>query len=305
MSLEPRQPLAAWLDSRGRPFRVADLREHWTEWSIRSAVDCGAATRLLPGIVVGAAHAQEPRVRALALALWHPSLHVTGAATLHLLGAAVAFPQVADAVVPYGTRLAPCDWARVSQRAAIRSSQRPQGVRTVIAERAVLDAWHMAASVHARDLVYEALWARVCTASAVLRELDRVPRVRDRRALDRLLTQFLDGATSPLEVLAKESVFVGAAWSELEWQATIDTGSSRRFADILHRRAGVIIELDSARYHGTGRLSGNDRQRDIELAALGYLTVRLTFRDVRDRPEWCRAMVLSVIERRLRPVSTV
>jgi very-short-patch-repair endonuclease len=305
MSLEPREPLATWLDSRARPYRVAELRDQWTEWSIRSAVNRGAAVRLLPGIIAGAAHAQEPRVRALALALWHPSLHVTGAATLHLLGVAVAFPPVADAVVPYGTRLAPCDWVRVSQRAAIRSSQRPHGVRCVIAERAVIDAWHVSTLPHARDLVYEALWARVCTASAVLRELDRMPRVRDRRALDRLLRQFLDGATSPLEVLAKASVFGGAAWSELEWQATIETGSGRRFADILHRRAGVIIELDGARYHGTGPLSGSDRQRDIELAALGYLTVRLTFRDVRDRPEWCRAMVRNVIARRLRGADAV
>ena len=50
--------------------------------------------------------------------------------------------------------------------------------------------------------------------------------------------------------------------------------------------AKVGVELDGFAYHGDRASFGRDRQRDVELAALGWVVLRFTWSDVRRRPEW-------------------
>jgi very-short-patch-repair endonuclease len=50
--------------------------------------------------------------------------------------------------------------------------------------------------------------------------------------------------------------------------------------------ARVGIELDGFAYHGDRASFGRDRQRDVELAAMGWVVLRFTWSHVRRRPEW-------------------
>lgn len=290
--------LGEWLRQQQRPVRRADLESRWTQWSVREAIAHGVAVRMLPGIVAAAECARDARVRGLALNLWHPDLLVTGRLALHLFRPTLEVPGTALAVVPSGIRLAASDWVTVLQRGPVMERRRANGVWCVSPARALIDAWHGAPRSDAEESVYQALWVGVCTAPEALRELEAMPRVGRRRQLTNLLLKFTQGATSPLEVYAREKVFVGAEWTELEWQATLETEGSRRRPDALHRKARVVIEFDGVRWHGSPESRERDRLRDVELSALGYMTLRFTFADLRNRPDWCRQMVRAAIRHR-------
>ncbi len=161
----------------------------------------------------------------------------------------------------------------------------------------MLDAWHRCEETRREDLLYRALWERVTSWRALSSELARTPRIAGRARIERILRQFEAGATSPLEVLARTHVFVGAEFRECEWQAPIDA-SGMKVADMLHRRARLVVEFDGWAYHSARERAARDRQRDIELAAAGFVTIRLGFTDLRDRSQWCRDRVLEIIARR-------
>ena len=58
-----------------------------------------------------------------------------------------------------------------------------------------------------------------------------------------------------------------------------------RQCDCVWRRQGVIVELDSRAFHGTDQAFEHDRVRDRALAAAGWRTVRVTWRQLRIEPE--------------------
>lgn len=168
-------------------------------------------------------------------------------------------------------------------------------------ERALLDAWRYAAPRDRRNLLYEALWARACTWQQLRREVVRAPRVADRRDLERVLAWFASGATSPLEVRAQYETFADARFGEFEWQVDLRLGSRRATADMLHRRAMLVVELDGERYHSTSKSLDWDRARDTDFLVEGYVTVRFGWSDVVRRPEWCRERLLAITATRLTP----
>jgi very-short-patch-repair endonuclease len=65
-----------------------------------------------------------------------------------------------------------------------------------------------------------------------------------------------------------------------------------REVDFLWRDRGLIAETDGYRYHRGQAAFENDRARDLELRALGYDVIRLSYRQVVDSPD----LVASVIE---------
>lgn len=55
-------------------------------------------------------------------------------------------------------------------------------------------------------------------------------------------------------------------------------------ADVVWHKQKVIVELDGYAVHGTRRNFETDRARDIDAAAAGYRTLRVTWRKLRDEP---------------------
>ncbi len=164
----------------------------------------------------------------------------------------------------------------------------------------MLDAWVRADARDRAAVLYEALWLRIAGPRRLMNAAARLSRLPDRRRFDQIMTDFTTGATSPSEVRARRDVFTGRAFRELEWQVSLVVRGRRRTADALHRRARVVVELDGAAFHTTRRQVARDRERDADFAAEGWLTVRFSFGDLRDRPDWCRRTLAAILERRHR-----
>jgi very-short-patch-repair endonuclease len=61
--------------------------------------------------------------------------------------------------------------------------------------------------------------------------------------------------------------------------------------DICWPDKSVIVEADGRRTHGTPQAFERDRQRDLELTNLGWRVIRITWRQVAERPEQIVATV--------------
>lgn len=297
--------LERFLADHPHAFTRAELLSRWPRSALDRLLAEGRVVRLLPDAYCGGAHSGDAVTRGEAINLWLPRGLVTGELAISLYCPSWPAPARADVTVTHGTRMREPSWLRVRQDLRQGASATPGGVASVVPARAVLDAWRFAPPTTRRDLLYRALWARVCTWQALAAESARAPRVAGRRELERLLSWFAAGATSPLEVRARRDVFVGARFAELKWQAEVIVGGRRMVADALHRAARVVIEFDGARYHSEAAALAGDRRRDVDLAAAGYVTVRFGWDDVVRQPAWCRERVLAVLNDRLpRPAST-
>jgi very-short-patch-repair endonuclease len=65
--------------------------------------------------------------------------------------------------------------------------------------------------------------------------------------------------------------------------------------DMVVDGARVVIEIDGKSHHSSAEAFENDRRRDAELAARGYVVVRLSFAKVFGDWAWCERMILSAI----------
>ncbi len=97
----------------------------------------------------------------------------------------------------------------------------------------------------------------------------RAPGRRDPRKLEARFRAFLDRFGLPRPRLN--------AW--------LTVGSHRYQVDCLWPQARVIVELDGFATHGTRSAFESDRDRDRRLAAAGYRSTRVTWRQLEDIPE--------------------
>jgi len=67
--------------------------------------------------------------------------------------------------------------------------------------------------------------------------------------------------------------------------------------DFLWRDAGLIVETDSRRVHGTVAAFEEDRRRDQRLAVAGWTVIRCTWRQVLDEPERLARTIRSLLSR--------
>lgn len=293
------EPLALFLSRSEHAYTRAEL----TGWFSRHAWDRAladrTAVRLRPGIMAGVAHRDRPLVRAEALTLWKPWSWVSGELALSVFSDRMPQPHYDDIVVPHGQHLLPAPHLRVRQVGPLSESSWRHGVRCTTPAFATLDAWHRSTRSRRLDVLYGALWQRVSSPADLFPVLDSLPRIADRTKLIDCLHWFARGATSPLEVLAHSTVFVGRQFEAFELQAELQVGGRRAVADMLHRAARVVVEFDGSAYHDLPQVRARDRRRDADLASAGFLTLRFGWSDLRERPEWCRERVSAVVRQRL------
>lgn len=295
----PSGTLSAFLGEHPHALTRQEVLESWSRHHLDACIRTRSITRILPGVYCGHAHERDPVVMGEALNLWQPKGLVSGALALHLYAPELPAPHTADLVIDATQHYLAPAWVRLRRSGPAPAHIHTRGVRTVEMPRAVLDAWSTAPVAERRDLLYLAIWERVCTWKQVRAAASRAPRVSGRRDLERVLGWFAEGATSPLEVRAKHEVFTGGAFRDFEWQVELRLGSRRAFADMLHRDAMLVVELDGERYHSSRKARDSDRNRNTDLAAAGYVTVRFGWNDIVLRPEWCRERLLTVVGTRV------
>lgn len=291
--------LAEFLTESPHAFTRHELVRAWSRRQLDQALTAGFVTKLFTGVYCGTSHATEPRVKGEALNLWQPSGAVTGTHALHLYASRIDPPRHTDYVLPHGQHLDAPAWVRLHQTGPIPVRIFTQGVECVQMPRALLDAWRYAAPSKRRNVLWEALWARACTWRQLQAELRRTARVAGRRDLERVLGWFEDGATTPLEVRAQYETFADARFRKFEWQVELSLPTRRATPDMLHRRSMVVVELEGDNYHSTREARDADRERRTDLAAAGYTVVCFGWRDVFDRPQWCRERLLDVVTSKL------
>lgn len=161
------------------------------------------------------------------------------------------------------------------------ASQRDR-VPTTGAARTLLD---IAESLTKRDLdraLNEALVQRLTSEAALRRLLDASTGRRGARAL----REALDGAEGPSltrsEAERRLLELLRAGGLPLpETNATLGGYE----VDALWRDARLVLEVDGYAFHNTRAAFERDRERDARLQALGYRVIRVTWRQIADRPE--------------------
>ncbi len=258
----------------------------------------GKVVLVRPGVYAGVRHASTAIVRGEALNLWRPRALVSGELALHLYDERLPVPVFDDLIVASGDKPWPMPRVRVRQVGPPTAYADGRGVRCVPPATALLDAWHRSEPHRRERVLYAALWTRVCSWKQLRAELRRIARVRGRRQLLAILAWFERGAHSPLEIRAARDVFVGRDFAAFERQAELEVAGRRVRADMLHREAKVVIELDGAGYHGSYAATVADHRRDADLAGAGYVTLRFGWDDIVRRPAWCRSRVLQALRAR-------
>lgn len=251
------------------------------------------------GVFAGAIHAESPVVRGELINLRWPKAWVSGELALHLYAPSLPIPAWTDVIVSRGSHPSPWAGVVIRQVGPLSAYGNGRGVRCAPPATAVLDAWHRAPPHRREEVLYGALWAKVCTWKQLRAELRRTPRVRGRRALIALLSWFERGAHSPLEVRALRDVFGGRAFADFERQVELVVNGRHARVDMVHRRAKLIVEFDGASFHGSYAATRADHQRDADLAAAGYQTLRFGWHDIDRQPRRCRYLVLRALQARL------
>ena len=268
--------------------------------ALAGALSSGALLRVAHGTYVHADSWPLHITRCRAASLWLDGRGaVSGASALHLATDAIAGPRRVQVLI------GPHDHIRAPAWIAVRHGPLPAGTHVARAVRcapvafSVVDAWRRLPTARGKDVVYRALWARVTSAEEIGHFARACTRLHGRGQLMGILVEFLAGATSPTEVMARREVFVGREWRDFAWQAPMLVAGRSRTIDMWHRGAALAVEFDGAAFHSSAEAVRNDRERDAEFAAAGIAVVRLSFADLALRPAWCRRVVASAVRHRL------
>lgn len=239
-------------------------------------------------------------MRAHAAVAWAgPGAALSGLAALASWGYAPLPIDAIDVVVPAGGHRAGPSWLRVrSLSAPYRTIVLEPALAIVEPELAVVLAYGRLPQDDRASFIYGAMQRKVVITQRLEVMLATVPRVTDRKELERRVARIATGAESYLEELAMADVLTGAGFEGLVFQHKFRVNGVSYRVDAFHPASLTVFELDG-RDHATPHRRQYDLTRDAQLAAIGVQTVRYTFDDVVKRAKSCRANALSVIGIRL------
>ncbi len=294
-------PLAAHLAREPRAFLRAELLGMFSQAQLKTAIAHGDAVRLAPAVYAGARHAHDFRVRCEAALLWSAGRCVLGgssAAFLH--GLTENAPTSVTLVAPRDVHLRPPGWIALIQPSVTLTRTTARGFPTVTIADALIHVWGTSPRDEATARIVDAVRDRRVASADLARRAAEYPRIRDRRAFDRLIADLSRGAESYLEHVAMTQVFNTREFASFARQVPVRAGGRRFVLDMYADDAQLAVELDGRRYHSDDASRRRDLARDTELAGVGITTIRLTFEDILERPEWCRARIRKALAARRR-----
>lgn len=279
-----------------RTFTFAELTSLSSAAKARSALARGEITRVLPDHYAATVHARSATVRCDAALDWAgPGAALAGTTALFAWGVLDSPPGRVHLTVPRDRRLRTPAWlklSRVTYDPLIR--HRDQMPVAALGFALAQGFGHLPADARA-TVMYRALKTSRATRTELAQALERMPRVPERRALLRRLEAFDAGCESWLEEASLYSVFNIRAFSHLIRQHTVVVEGREYRLDLFDPRTLTSIELDSTRWHSSSEHRMRDLERDADLATVGIQTVRLTYDDITQRPNWCRRMVAEIL----------
>jgi very-short-patch-repair endonuclease len=147
-------------------------------------------------------------------------------------------------------------------------------------------------------MVYRAVRQGLATPGEISEVAASLGSVRGRRALVATVAAAAAGSESFLETVALRTVFVPKEFAGFIRQHRLRADGVSYRLDMYDPATRTAVELDGAIAHeGTGHRA-RDVRRDARLASIGIVTLRFVYRDLTERPAWCREMVVRTIARR-------
>ena len=268
--------------------------------ALTEAVKKGSLTRLLHAIYALPECALTPdeRLRVAALMTAGPGSHLTCVSALQHWGL----------VLPGKSR-----GAHVGRAASRTPSRRQRGLvihhhddaDAAIEHRdlpctprglAIVRAFGCLPDPAGRELVMSATKSRFVTPADIRSEVR--PRQRGRPALVELLDLVEAGCESELEIRLLRDVVRRFGLPEPTRQHEVRLPSGVRRFDAAFVPQKVGLEADSVEWHFSAAARQADLRRDLELAAEGWLTLRVTNERMRVEPEWVGGSVAAALASR-------
>jgi very-short-patch-repair endonuclease len=294
------QDLAQWAKGTWHAYTHQEIEALFSRRKLRNALDAGDVVRLAPNAYVGAPHADSIHSQIDAALLWAGrDVAVGGLAALFLYGIVPDPPKIVELVAPLERRLAsPPSWISV-YRTGVAIHHVQVGHWTAVDPGfAMCQSFGRLSRSDREGILLGALAHKMTTVGELRRALRTLPRVRSRRALVSVVERFAQGHESFLEWWSTENVFTGREFDRFVKQHTIVAGQMKYRVDMYDERTRTVVEIDGAAYHSSPADWQRDLRRDTDIASLGIQTVRFSYRDLRDRPEWCRERLLAVLAAR-------
>jgi very-short-patch-repair endonuclease len=294
------QTLEDWVTSTWHAHTAAELQALFSRRRVDRALRDGHLVRMAPNAYLGAHHVHSLPSRIDAALLWAgPRASVCGPTALHLYRVFDAPDEPIEIVVPEPERLAARPrWVRVRRVRYPYRTVSASGWQTVHVATAICQAFGEINHDRRAGMVIDALARRVVLPSEIVEALEAMPRVKARRALEGVLRRYLEGNESYLEYHSAEHVFVGSEFDRFVRQHTIQLEARRYRVDMYDALTRTAVEIDGAGFHREADRWQRDLRRDVDLASLGIQTVRFSYRDLHQRPEWCRQRVREILASR-------
>jgi very-short-patch-repair endonuclease len=280
-----------------------ELRTLFGDGAVNRALASGDLVRMLPGVYCASAHAAAFHTRAQAASLWADA-PVSGAAALYLWGLLDEPPAVVDVVVMHGRHPRPQEGVRIRQSTVGVPQTTRQGVRVVSPAAAVVLGYGAIPKSHRSEVFYAAIRRRIASPAQLEAVLDLVPRVKARRSLERSVRAAAAGAQSYLEEKALYEVFNTAEFAGFVRQHQVVIEGNQFFLDMFHPATKLALELDGRNGH-LDEFRRKNITRDCWVATVGIQTLRFSYWDLVERPEWCRQVVRETMRVRVRQLATL
>lgn len=181
----------------------------------------------------------------------------------------------------------------------VHQSSRPDhdwvgGLPCTSAARAAVDtALTMRASADIAALLSHAVQERLVTLDQLVAELRAAPS-RGRRRPAEVLVSVQAGSRSAGEVRFRRLI-LRAGLPEPEWNVAVVTPSGRFVVDALWRSAGLVVEIDGARWHLDAASWQRDLRRANALQASGLRMLRFSVSQLLREPDAVVAAVRGVL----------
>ena len=267
----------------------------------RSAIDSGALVRLLPDAYVAAEHAESFLARSDAALAWSgEGAALAGASALFAWALLEEAPGRIEIAVPHGRSLQPPPWLTVRQGSYAMPTGTVDGMPCARPAIAIAQAYGDLSAFEQSAVVLGGVARRIVTTRELRQALVTVPRIRQRRRLTCRIESAERGAESWLEETGLRDVFRPSEFDCFVRQHRIAGALGRYRLDMYDPFTRTCIELDGDSWHSGDEQRLRDIVRDADLATMGIQTVRLSRRDVVERPDWCRDVVRMVLAARRR-----
>jgi hypothetical protein len=162
-------------------------------------------------------------------------------------------------------------------------------------EEAAIDVAAAAATdFRALDALSRAIQSRRTTAQRMLDSARRRTRLARRDWIECVLADIAAGVCSVLEHGYLQRVERPHGLGDPGRQVLDRLGAGSVYRDVRYR-CGLVVELDGRLFHDTTDQRDRDFDRDLDTAAEGSSTVRLSYGQVFDRPCWTAVRVARVL----------